>query len=111
MLGPGFLITAGPSVPLPAGTVIDINGTGVANIGVFTPTPNIATVTVLGGTSRRVTLGAALPAGSTLALRTTLSLSVLFTLSAKVTLPTGYVSTGGKSTATVNSTLVLCSAT
>ena len=95
---------------LPAGTVITITGSGVANIGVFSVTGGVASVAVLSGTSRQVTLTAPLAAGQTLNLRTTLSISVAFGLNASVTLPSGYTATGGKLSGNVNSTLVLCSA-
>lgn len=110
VIGPGFLLTASGSAPLPAGTVITITGSGVANIGVFSVTGGTATVAVLSATSRQITLTTALPAGATLALRTILSISVAFTLSATAALPSGYTGTGAKTTGGVNSTLVLCSA-
>ncbi len=111
VLGPGFVLQAGPTQPIPAGTTILINGSGVANIGVFSITGGTANVAVLSGTSRLVTLTSAVPAGATIAIRTTLSISVAFTLNATTTLPTGYTGTGGKPAASVTSTLVLCSAT
>ncbi|MBX3203728.1 MAG: thrombospondin type-1 domain-containing protein [Labilithrix sp.] len=111
VLGPGFTLTAGPSEALPVGTTITITGSGVANIGVFTVTGGTASVTVLSGTARQIVLTSALPAGATMAFRTTLSISVAFTLGAQVTLPEGYVGTGAKSSGSVTSTLVLCSAT
>lgn len=98
VLGPGFTLTASPTAPIPAGTVITITGSGVASVA------------VLSGTSRQVTLTAPLAAGQTLNLRTTLSISVAFGLNASVTLPSGYTATGGKLSGNVNSTLVLCSA-
>lgn len=110
VLGPGFTLTASPTAPIPAGTVITIAGSGVANIGVFSVTGGLATVNVLSGTSRQVTLTAPLAAGQTLNLRTTLSISVAFGLNASVTLPSGYTATGGKLSGNVNSTLILCSA-
>jgi len=109
-LAPGFTLTASPTAPIPAGTVITITGSGVANIGVFSVTGGVASVAVLSGTSRQVTLTAPLAAGQTLNLRTTLSISVAFGLNASVTLPSGYTATGGKLSGNVNSTLVLCSA-
>jgi hypothetical protein len=110
VLGPGFTLTAG-AAPLPAGTVINITGSGIANIGVFSVTGGTASVNVLSPTSRQVTLTAPLAAGATLDLRTTLSLSVAFTLNASTTLPSGYVAgSGAKQSGTVTSTLVLCSA-
>lgn len=108
-LGPGFTLTAG-SAPLPVGTQITITGSGVANIGIFSVTGGTASVTVLSGTSRLITLTAELPAGATIEFRTTLSVSVAFTLSGTADIPTGYTATGAKTTAAVNSTLVLCSA-
>ncbi|MDQ0707831.1 hypothetical protein QFZ52_000483 [Arthrobacter woluwensis] len=110
VLGPGFTLTASATAPIPAGTVITISGSGVANIGVFSVTGGVATVNVLSGTSRQITLTAPLAAGTTLNLRTTLSLTVAFGLNATVALPSGYTATGGKLTGSVNSTLVLCSA-
>ncbi|MEU4016767.1 hypothetical protein AB0E56_16005 [Microbacterium sp. NPDC028030] len=111
LLGPGFTLTAGPSTPLPVGTSITITGSGVANVGVFSVTGGTATVNVLSGTSRQITLTSALPAGATIAFRTTLSITVAFTLNAAATLPAGYSGTGAKSAGSVSSTLVLCSAT
>ncbi|NQX12714.1 hypothetical protein HQQ80_13840 [Microbacteriaceae bacterium VKM Ac-2855] len=110
VIGPGFLLTAGPTTDLPIGTSILIVGSGVANIGVFAVTGGLAQVTVLSGTSRLITLTAPLAAGATLAFRTTLSISVAFTLTATATLPEDYVSTGGKAAGSVSSTLILCSA-
>ncbi|PSS46071.1 hypothetical protein C6401_02395 [Arthrobacter woluwensis] len=110
VIGPGFTLTASATAAIPAGTVITINGSGVANIGVFSVTGGVATVNVLSGTSRQITLTAPLAAGTTLNLRTTLSLTVAFNLNATVALPSGYTATGGKLTGSVNSTLVLCSA-
>lgn len=109
VLGPGFTLTAA-SAPIPAGTFIDITGTGVADIGVFSVTGGTASVSVLSGTSRRITLTSELPAGQTLAMRTTLSITVVWTLNATATLPADYIGTGGKPSGSVNSTLVLCSA-
>lgn len=108
VVGPGFVITAGPEA-LPVGSIIDITGSGVANIGVFSSTSPIA-IDVLSPTTRRGTLTAPLPANSTLTLRTTLSITVAFQLNATTALPTGYTATGAKTSANVTSTLVLCSA-
>lgn len=110
LLGPGFTLQAGPTTPLPVGTTVTITGSGVANIGVFSVSGGTATVNVLSGTSRQITLTAALPAGATIAFRTTLSISVAFALNAVATLPTGYTGTGGKTAGNVSSTLILCSA-
>ena len=110
LLGPGFTLQAGPTTPLPVGTTVTITGSGVANIGVFSVSGGTATVNVLSGTSRQITLTAALPAGATIAIRTTLSISVAFQLNAVATLPTGYTGTGGKTAGNVSSTLILCSA-
>lgn len=110
VVGPGFTLQAGPTVPLPAGTTITVTGSGVSNIGVFSVSGGTAAVAVLSGTSRQITLTAPLPAGATLAVRTTLSISVAFTLNAVATVPAGYTATGAKTAANVNSTLVLCSA-
>ncbi len=111
LLGPGFTLTAGPTEPIPVGTTVLINGSGVANIGVFSVTGGTATVSVLSGTSRLITLTSAVPAGATIAFRTTLSITVAFTLNGTTTLPTGYVATGAKPAGSVTSTLVLCSTT
>lgn len=110
VLGPGFTLTAG-SAPLPVGTTVTIFGSGIFNIGTFSVTGGVASVNVLSPTSRQVTLTAALPAGATLALRTTLSISVAWTLTGSVTVPEGYTGTGAKTTGSVSSTLILCSAT
>lgn len=110
VLGPGFLLTASPTTPLPVGTTITVIGSGVANIGVFGATGGTASVAVLSGTSRLITLTSDLPAGATIALRTSLSISVAFTLNAATALPTGYSATGSKSAGNVSSTLILCSA-
>lgn len=110
VLGPGFTLTAGPTAAIPAGTVINITGSGIANIGVFSITGGTANVNVLSPTSRTITLTAPLAPGATLSARTTLSISVGFTLNAAATLPAGYTGTGSKSTGSVNATLVLCSA-
>ncbi|MCJ1674713.1 hypothetical protein MT355_15750 [Rathayibacter sp. VKM Ac-2929] len=107
ILGPGFTLTAG-SADLPVGTTITIVGSGVANIGVFTATPSIATITSPSSTTRFVTLTGPLLAGSTLGLRTTLSVTSAFTLNATTTLPEGSVGTGAKSTASVRSDRVFC---
>ena len=111
VLGPGFLLTASATAPIPSGTVIDITGTGVANIGVFTTTGGTATVTVISPTARRITTTSDIPAGAAIAMRTTLSITVAFTLPAATTLPDGWTGTGSKPNGTVTSTLVLCSAT
>lgn len=110
VLGPGFTLTAG-AAPLPVGTIINVTGSGVANIGVFSVTGGTANVNVLSGTSRQITLTAPLAAGATIAFRTTLSISVAFTLSAATTLPAGFVAGGGaKQSGGVSATLILCSA-
>ncbi|ROQ57216.1 hypothetical protein EDF36_2741 [Rathayibacter sp. PhB152] len=110
LIGPGFLLQAGPTEPLPTGTTVIITGSGVANIGVFSVSGGTATVNVLSNTSRQITLTAPLAAGATIALRTTLSISVAFQLNAVSTLPSGYSGTGSKTAANVSSTLILCSA-
>ncbi|WP_102191922.1 hypothetical protein [Microbacterium aurantiacum] len=110
LLGPGFTLTAGDQ-PLPVGTGIVINGSGVADIGDFSASGGTAVVTVLSGTSRSVTLTAPLPAGATVALRTTLSIEVAFTMEATASLPAGYAAgAGAKPTGAVSSSLILCSA-
>ncbi|NQX28253.1 hypothetical protein HQQ81_12970 [Microbacteriaceae bacterium VKM Ac-2854] len=110
VIGPGFLLQASASAPVPAGTTILIVGSGIANVGVFSVTGGLASVSVLSGTSRLITLTAPLAAGATIAFRTTLSISVAFTLTGASTLPTGYVATGAKTSGSVSSTLILCSA-
>ncbi|AZS37430.1 hypothetical protein CVS47_02066 [Microbacterium lemovicicum] len=109
LIGPGFLLQAG-TAPLPVGTTVLISGSGVANIGVFSVSGGTATVSVLSGTSRQITLTSEVPAGATIAFRTTLSISVAFQLNGVATLPSGYVGTGAKTAANVSSTLILCSA-
>ncbi|MWV50997.1 hypothetical protein GRS96_17145 [Rathayibacter sp. VKM Ac-2803] len=109
VIGPGFLLKAGPTTPLPVGTTVTIVGSGVGNIGVFSASPLIASVAFLGPSSRQVTLTQALAAGATLQIRTTLSISVAFTLNGVTTLPIGYTATGAKPAGNVNSTLILCS--
>lgn len=109
LLGPGFTLRAGATTPLPVGTTVTITGSGVANIGAFSVSGGTATVNVLSGTSRQITLTAAVPAGATIAFRTTLSISVAFVLNAVATLPTGYSGTGAKTAGNVTSTLILCS--
>ena len=109
VLGPGFTLTAG-SAPLPVGTIINITGSGIANIGVFSVTGGTATVNVLSGTARQITLTAPLAAGATMDFRTTLSISVAFQLSAASTLPSGFIAgAGAKQSGGVNATLILCS--
>ena len=110
IIPPGFTLTAGPK-PLPVGTNVVITGSGIANIGVFSVTGGTASVTVLSGTSRLITLTAALPAGATMAMRTTLNITSAFTLNAVTSLPADFVGTGAKSAGTVSSTLILCSST
>lgn len=110
VLGPGFTLTASATAPLPIGTTVTITGGGVANIGVFSVTGGTASVSVLSPTSRQITLTSELPAGATIDFRTTLSISVAFTLNEVVTLPTDYIATGAKTTGSVSSTLILCSA-
>lgn len=111
LIGPGFTLTASATAPLPIGTTVTITGGGVANIGVFSVTGGTANVSVLSPTSRQITLTSELPAGATIDFRTTLSISVAFTLNEVVTLPTDYIATGAKTTGSVSSTLILCSAT
>lgn len=111
VLGPGFLLTASATAPIPAGTTITITGSGIANIGVFSVTGGTAGVSVLSGTSRLITTTADIPAGATIAMRTTLSISVAFTLNAVAALPIGWTGTGSKAAGSVSSTLILCSAT
>lgn len=108
-LGPGFTLTASPTVALPVGTSFLIVGSGVTNVGVFTLTGGAATVSNLGGQVRMVELTAALSAGQTLAVRSTLSLSVTFTIIAFVTLPDGFqAGPDAKEAASVTSTSSIC---
>lgn len=107
-VGPGFTLTASATAPLPAGTTVQVTGSGVANIGVFSVTGGTATVQVLGGTARLITLTGAVPAGATIAFRTTLSVTVAFALDATVTLPAGTTGTGAKTVAQVRSTFAGC---
>lgn len=109
LIGPGFVLTASATAPIPAGTVINITGSGVANIGVFSVTGGLASVAVLSGTGRMITLTADLPAGASLEMRTTLSISVAFNLNAAAVLPTEVVGTGSKASGNVSATLILCS--
>jgi hypothetical protein len=108
--GPGFGLTASPTAPLPVGTTVVITGSGVANIGVFSVSGGTASVAVLSGTSRLITLTSEVPAGATIRFRTTLSITTAFQLNAAVSLPDGYSGTGAKSSGSVSSTLILCSA-
>lgn len=111
VLGPGFVLTASSAVALPAGTVVNIAGSGVANIGVFSVRGGVANVDVLSSTARRITLLAAVPAGSAISFRTTLSISLAFTLTGTVVLPSPYTAgTGAKPNGSVTSTLIRCSA-
>lgn len=110
VLGPGFMLKASPTSPLPVGTTVTIVGSGVPNIGVFSVSGGTANVAVLSGTSRQITLTSELPAGATLAMRTTLSITVAFSLNAVATLPSDYAATGGKTAGMVSSTLIMCSA-
>ena len=109
--GPGFTLQAGSTTPLPVGTQVTVTAAGVANAGVFSVSGGTATVEVLSNTSRRITLAAEQPAGSTITFRTTLSISVAFQLNAVATLPNGYDGSGAKTAGNVSSTLILCSAT
>jgi hypothetical protein len=108
IVGTGFLLTAA-SEPIPAGTFITITGSGVANVGVFSVLGGVANVDVISGTTRICTLQADLPAGATLEMTTTINIGIAFTMDATVTLPPTYTATAAKSTASINSTLVLCS--
>ncbi|MEE2567943.1 hypothetical protein V1638_00820 [Pseudarthrobacter sp. J64] len=110
LLGPGFLLTAADTAPVPAGTVITITSSGIANIGVFSLTGGAAVVNVLSADSVQIVLTGDLLPGETLAMRTTLSITVAFTLNAVATLPAGYIGTGSDSVGQVSSTLILCSA-
>ncbi|WP_028474129.1 hypothetical protein [Nocardioides alkalitolerans] len=112
IVGPGFLLTAGPTA-LPVGNTVIITGSGVADIGTFRATgAGTATVTYLSGSSRFVTVTTEIPAGETMALRTSLSTATqTFQLNAAASLPEGYTGTGAKTAAIVSSTTTLCNAT
>ncbi|NRG40731.1 hypothetical protein HRK28_07315 [Rathayibacter sp. VKM Ac-2835] len=107
--GPGFTLTAG-SGDLPAGTRIVITGRGVANIGTFRATPEIASIEVLSGTARVAVLTSPLTAGATVSLITTLSSTVRYGLAAMVELIDGTVGTGSKNSASVEQSVSICSA-
>lgn len=113
LLGPGFVLTASPTAPVPTGTTMVVVGSGVANIGVFSVSgAATATASVLSGTSRLITLTSALAPSASVAFRTTLSISVAFSLNATVTLPQGYTQGAeAKPAGFVSSTLAFCSAT
>lgn len=100
----GFVLTADVSEPLPIGTVIDIGGTGtgIDRILGLIAFPSIATITEIDLWTRRVTLVAPLPAGAALTLHTAMPPFTTWSLWATVTLPTGYTSSGAKSTANVD---------
>jgi hypothetical protein len=108
---PGFVLMASSTSDLPVGTVVNISASGIANAGTWTTTGGSATVTVVNATTRQITLTAPLPAGGALDMRTTLSITTAWTLNASTVLPSGYTSTGGKASASITSTLVLCSVT
>lgn len=111
VVGPGFTLSAG-SVPVPAGTIFTVSGSGVGDVGDFTVTGGTADVIVVSPTSRQIVLTAPLPAGGTVEARTTLDLAVQFTMSSGVILPSDYTpGPGAKITATVNSTFASCTAT
>lgn len=108
--GPGFVLVASATAPVPTGTTVLISGTGVSSIGVFSSTPSgMTTQTRLSGTATQFTLTADLPAGTAISFRTTLSTSARWTLNALTTLPEGYTATGAKSDAVVTSSLTGCS--
>lgn len=108
IIGAGFDLTAG-NVALPAGTVIDITTTGLANIGLFTVTGGTADVQLIGTTGNRITLSAPLAANQTLQLRNAVTVAVISTMTANVTLPSGSVAgSNAKPTGAINATLVLC---
>lgn len=108
LLFPGFEITAGPSAPLPAGTVITITATGVANVQLFSISSALADIQLLGPTSQQITLVADLPAGTSFDARAVVGLGVGSTLTATATLPSGYTATGAKTTGTLSQTAILC---
>ncbi|MGV2902599.1 hypothetical protein ACNPM4_13045 [Microbacterium sp. AGC62] len=108
LLFPGFEITAGPSVPLPAGTVINITATGVANVQLFSISSALADIQLLGPTSQQITLVADLPAGASFEARALVGLGVGSVLTATATLPSGYVATGAKTSGTLSQTAILC---
>lgn len=108
LLLPGFVIAAGPSAPLPAGTVIDITATGIANVQLFSISSALADIQLLSPTSQRITLVSDLPAGTSFNARAVVGLGVGSTLTATATLPAGYTATGGKPVGTLNQTAILC---
>lgn len=110
LLNTGFTLTASPSAPIPAGTIVTLTGSGLANIGVITLTGGLASVGVISDTVKTVTLDSDLPAGGQLQMKTVVNVSLLWSMAATVALPAGDTATGGKTTASVNGTLVLCTA-
>ncbi|QNA91998.1 MULTISPECIES: hypothetical protein [unclassified Microbacterium] len=109
LLFPGFEITAGPSAPLPAGTVITITATGIANVQLFSISSALADIQLLGPTSQQITLVADLPAGTSFDARAVVGLGVGSTLTATATLPAGYTATGAKTSGSLSQTAILCS--
>lgn len=111
IVGPGFLLRAAPSAPLPVGTSVTVFGSGVADSGVFRATPDIAQVVVLSGTARLITLVSELGADTTVAFRTSLPIDRFFRLQAAASLPDGYTGSGAKSSASFVSDVRACTPT
>ncbi|MCT1476778.1 hypothetical protein [Microbacterium sp. p3-SID336] len=99
--GPGFTLVAGP-VDLPAGTVITITGTGMANLGSLSIAGGAVSVDESAPTTRVITLTAPLAAGASLSMRADLSPATDYQLTGATTLPAGYDST----TATYNGSVI-----
>lgn len=106
--GPGFTLTAG-SGELAVGTRVIITGRGVASIGTFRASPEIASIEALSGTSRVAVLTSPLAAGATVSLVSSLSSTAQYGLAAMVELVDGIVGTGSKSSASVEQSLSTCS--
>jgi hypothetical protein len=109
--GPGFILTADPTKAVPAGTVLTVVASGTASAGTWSTTGGGADIASLSGTARQITLTAPIAAGASKAFRSTLSIATAFTLNAAASLPSGYTSTGGKSTGSVQATLIGCTTT
>ncbi|RFA13866.1 hypothetical protein B7R21_07275 [Subtercola boreus] len=110
LIVPGFRLKAG-TVALPVGTTVAITGNGLVNVGVIGVTGGTASANVLSPTSALYTLTSELAAGATISFLSTVSINLAFAFSAVAALPTGYMSTGAKSSAGLSCTAVLCSAT
>lgn len=107
--GAGFRLTAGTQ-PLPVGTEILVNGSGVASLGVMDVQGGVANVTGQGATSRKIVLAQAVPVGSFITVRTKLVQDKPFVLSGLVSLPSGFSGSGSKGAGQVSVTPDSCSA-